>query len=151
MQLTWYPDRDANILLAIQVNVFDCNSIAIAASFFSEVHGWTFFKSWAAHSRNSHTKTVSPKFNLAMLFPPSEVGKRYRVVQAVNLSPRANLPLPKLSFGNVGDCNLSQFAKAVPSMERSEEDGYGLVKQQGKLMVIMSRNLKEILMWWLKK
>ncbi|XP_028124720.1 vinorine synthase-like [Camellia sinensis] len=37
----------------------------------------------------------------------SEVGKRYRVVQAVNLRPRANLPLPKLSFGNVGDCLLT--------------------------------------------
>ncbi|KAL7164830.1 hypothetical protein ACSBR2_040678 [Camellia fascicularis] len=204
-----YPEMDdcGDKLLAIQVNIFECNGIAIGLyishTVFDALSTFTFVNNWAAKARDPDSNLiVYPKFDLAKLFPPRDmpgykvvsltaeeqkkvyeakgfvfsanavaalkamyaanhshlhpspsrvesvsafiwsrfmvatqgdkarqVGKSYRVVQAVNLRPRANPPLPETCLGN-----LSRFAVAVPSMEGSAEDGFGLITQMREAM-----------------
>ncbi|KAI7995564.1 Stemmadenine O-acetyltransferase [Camellia lanceoleosa] len=199
-----YPEMDdcGDKLLAIQVNIFECNGIAIGLCFARKVFDglsiFTFVNNWAAKARDADSNLIPyPKFDLAKLFPPREmpgykvvsltaeekkmvygakrfvfsanavaalkamyaanhshlhpppsrvesvsafiwsrfmvatqgdkarqVGKSYRVVQAVNLRWRANPPLLETCLGNP-----SRFAMTVPSMEGTAEDGFGLITQ----------------------
>ncbi|KAG5521930.1 hypothetical protein RHGRI_034223 [Rhododendron griersonianum] len=185
-------EDSGDLLLAIQVNKFDCGGIGIGVCFshiiMDAISIVTFMNSWAAVGRGDRCNAVLPSFNLASLFPPKDilsnfnrkvgiakekiVTKRfvftdsaisaltakyaakptrvealafdfhmeqicccyqrigvantprvYSVVQAVNLRPRMNPPLPDSYFGN-----LSRFAVAFPSLDTNEE-GFDLVTQ----------------------
>ncbi|KAL7204107.1 hypothetical protein ACSBR2_017220 [Camellia fascicularis] len=215
-----YPEMDdcGDKLLAIQVNIFECNGIAIGLCFarkvFDALSMFTFVNNWAAKARDPDSNLiVYPKFDLAKLFPPRDmpgykvvsltaeekkkvyaakrfvfsanavaalkamyaanhsllhpppsrvesvsafiwsrfmvatqgdkarqVGKSYRVVQAVNLRPRANPPFPETCVGN-----LSKFATTVPSMEGTAEDGFGLITQMREaIKMIDGEYVKEL-------
>ncbi|KAF8399853.1 hypothetical protein HHK36_015724 [Tetracentron sinense] len=65
------------VLLAIQVNIFDCGGLAIAVCISHKIADATslatFVGSWSAMARGATDEIVSPSFELASLFPPRDL------------------------------------------------------------------------------
>ncbi|GMP95435.1 hypothetical protein CsSME_00044489 [Camellia sinensis var. sinensis] len=102
--------------------VFSANAVAALKAMYAANHSHL-------HPPPSRVESVSAfiwsRFMVATQGDKArQVGKSYRVVQAVNLRPRANPPLPETCLGN-----LSRFVMTVPSMEGTAEDGFGLITQ----------------------
>ncbi|KAF8399878.1 hypothetical protein HHK36_015748 [Tetracentron sinense] len=72
---TW-TGSGADVLLAIQVNVFDCGGTAIGVCISHKIADVaslaTFVGTWSAISRGS-TEIVDPRLDLASLFPPRDL------------------------------------------------------------------------------
>ncbi|CAA6668096.1 unnamed protein product [Spirodela intermedia] len=62
------------ILLAVQVNVFDCGGVAIGACISHKIADGLslamFLKTWAAVSRGAARTVCPPTFDMALVFPP---------------------------------------------------------------------------------
>uniref|UniRef100_A0A5B7C948 Vinorine synthase-like n=1 Tax=Davidia involucrata TaxID=16924 RepID=A0A5B7C948_DAVIN len=69
-----YATVGTAVLLAIQINLFDCGGMAIGVCISHNIADGsslvTFINEWAANSRGDHTKVVDPNFDLAHHFPP---------------------------------------------------------------------------------
>ncbi|CAL5347831.1 unnamed protein product [Camellia sinensis] len=72
-----YPDFDdaGDLLLAVQVNFFQCGGMAIGLCTSHKIADGLsivmFMKFWAAVSRGDHSNLVYPQFGLANIFPPT--------------------------------------------------------------------------------
>ncbi|XP_022734602.1 vinorine synthase-like [Durio zibethinus] len=76
--LPYELDNVGDLILAIQVNIFDCDGMAIGVcmshKFADALSLIMFLNNWAATARgNSDTDKVSPRFDLATLFPPRSI------------------------------------------------------------------------------
>ncbi|XP_041013580.1 stemmadenine O-acetyltransferase-like [Juglans microcarpa x Juglans regia] len=72
--LPYELDNVGELVLAIQVNIFDCGGMAIGICISHKVADALslimFLNSWAATVRGDHSNTICPNFDLASLFPP---------------------------------------------------------------------------------
>lgn len=70
-------EDSGDLLLAIQVNIFDCGGIGIGVCFshiiMDAISIVTFMNSWAAVGRGDRCNAVLPSFNLASLFPHKDI------------------------------------------------------------------------------
>lgn len=77
-------EDSGDLLLAIQVNIFDCGGIGIGVCFshiiMDAISIVTFMNSWAAVGRGDRCNAVLPSFNLASLFPPKDISNFNRKV-----------------------------------------------------------------------
>ncbi|KAL7170181.1 hypothetical protein ACSBR2_035105 [Camellia fascicularis] len=70
-------DDAGDVLLAIQVTIFDCGGTAIGMCFSHKIADGlstsTFVNSWAASARGDHSNIVCPRFDSATHFPPRDM------------------------------------------------------------------------------
>lgn len=71
-------DNITDIIFGVQLNVFDCGGIAIAACLSHQIADglsfFTFLNSWAAISNSNNAPLIKlPRFDSAKLFPPKDV------------------------------------------------------------------------------
>ncbi|XVE85231.1 hypothetical protein DITRI_Ditri17bG0075000 [Diplodiscus trichospermus] len=76
--LPYELDNVGDLILAIQVNMFDCGGMAIGVCISHKISDALslvmFLNNWAATARgDSDADTVSPRFDLATLFPPRSI------------------------------------------------------------------------------
>ncbi|XP_009773462.2 stemmadenine O-acetyltransferase-like [Nicotiana sylvestris] len=68
-----------DVLLAVQVNIFNCGGIAIGVCMSHKVGDGssivTFINAWAAIARGNHTGIAQPNFNMSSIFPPLDLSK----------------------------------------------------------------------------
>ncbi|OIT30081.1 PREDICTED: vinorine synthase-like [Nicotiana attenuata] len=71
--------QNNDVLLAVQVNLFDCGGIAIGVCMSHKVGDGssivTFINAWAAIIRGDSTGIVQPNFNLSSIYPPLDLSK----------------------------------------------------------------------------
>lgn len=70
-------DNVGELILAIQVNIFDCGGLAIGVCISHKIADALsfvmFLNSWATTTRGDQYNVVTPKFDLATLFPPRTI------------------------------------------------------------------------------
>lgn len=77
--LPYELDNVGDLILAFQVNIFDCGGMAIGVCISHKIADalslTLFLNNWAATARgdSDYTNTVSPRFDLATLFPPRSI------------------------------------------------------------------------------
>ncbi|XP_077223939.1 vinorine synthase-like [Tasmannia lanceolata] len=80
-----------DVLLAIQVNMFDCGGMAIGIGISHKIADGTslitLINSWAANTRGS-AEVMGPSFDIASLFPPKEFVSQYRFPVGMNIVTR---------------------------------------------------------------
>nr|XP_028952372.1 vinorine synthase-like [Malus domestica] len=151
-------DKVGDLVLAIQVSMFDCGGMAIGICISHKVADAlsfiTFLNSWASISRgdcNITNSTVSPPiFDLATLFPPRSISgfkpstgiAREKIVTK---SLHSRKPNPNTLYRVLHTVNLrtrmdpplpeyhfgnvSRFVMSSPSFDEGEDTCYGIVSQ----------------------